>query len=314
MEAITSNDAPGRQLSRPASPAPAANGWIGLVARSPNRSGASTLPREPSTSGQTRAPFGKQLRRATLPVTLSTPSDLPSAPNIYAQTPGSTFPSTALTSSFFNSAPKRTASAPSLPHHQQGQAPRLPSLVKGRESRRADPSFPHNHGAARGKSVRAADTSRTPRGHFTDTSRTPLRVPAPPGHDNGWPLIGHHPQDRSPAPFQNRQSLRQSSVHSPMYSPRDSYWRHNSSSHDLSPANQIKRKPSASLKPRLIVNRHLIPLTAIAPAPRQTHPRGQAHRLRTLIEARGRSRFRRHGRRRQDPASEDSVPAFRDAH
>ena len=67
----------------------------------------------------------------------------------------------------------------------RGQAPRLPALVEGRESRRADPRIPHGNGAGRARKCPR-------RGHFADTSRTPSRTlrdaacaPSPPGLDSG---------------------------------------------------------------------------------------------------------------------------------
>ena len=58
-----------------------------------------------------------------------------------------------------------TVPAPPLTSSSPGQAPRLPALVKGRESRRADPGFPHGNGAGRARKCPR-------RGHFADTLRT----------------------------------------------------------------------------------------------------------------------------------------------
>lgn len=62
-----------------------------------------------------------------------------------------------------------TVPAPPLTSSSPGQAPRLPALVKGRESRRADPGFPHRDGAGRARKCPR-------RGHFADFADT-LRTP-----------------------------------------------------------------------------------------------------------------------------------------
>ena len=132
-------------------------------------------------------------------------------------------------------------------------ASRLQSLVEGVKSRRAGPRIPHGNGAARGESVRAADTLRTLRGHFETLADCPAATPG----------VGQiHPNRRSVA----------SAGPSPEAA-HESTW----------VADQLIQLSSA-LRPAPPHTARRTPLTPSHPPRPTPWNRGQAHRLRTLVE------------------------------
>jgi hypothetical protein len=167
-----------------AGPAPESIGRIletAIAGALPARANGTSTEGKPAQLSSTNAclPADRCLSALDLPCRRSRRRHQPSS------TVGSApYPSCSLTAlSLLVTSRNDTSSAPPPTIHKSGQAHRLRSLVEGAESRRADPGFRMAMGRGVHESVRAADSARTPCGHFADTLGVALGVERP----QDWP-------------------------------------------------------------------------------------------------------------------------------